>query len=67
MLSRGIREKIVSLLAIINAAFMESPENIPSHSLAPLLISEERNYLTDYNLLLKSSHSGCIHEISYIQ
>lgn len=46
---------------------MESPENKPSRSLAPLLISEERNYLTDYNLLLKSSHSGCIHEISYIQ
>lgn len=51
LLSRGIREKIVSLLAIINAAFMESPENKLSHSLALLLLSEERNYLTDYNPL----------------
>lgn len=67
MLSRGIREKkIVSLLAIINAAFMESPENKLSHSLAVLLLSEERNYLTDYNPLLKSNHNGCIHEISYV-
>lgn len=45
---------------------MESPENKLSHSLAVLLLSEERNYLTDYNPLLKSNHSGCIHEISYV-
>lgn len=45
---------------------MESPENKLSHSLALLLLSEERNYLTDYNPLVKSSHSGCIHGISYV-